>query len=132
MPHHRNAEHSDRASALAGEEERRAAPRHPCRGAAEVRVLSVDVRIPATLLDLSISGCSVETSAPMPSIEHPQVEILLSLNGFKQRLAGIVRHLEDDRRAGIEFIDVTKRKAEQIEEIIAELALIRQSLLEQQ
>ena len=129
MAHHPAAERQDRSSLQSKQDERRARPRLQCKGAAEIRVLPVDLTIPGTLLDLSVTGCRIETAAPMPPIENPYVEILLSVSGFKQRLAGVVRHVEGDRRTGIEFIDVTKRKAEQIQEMVAELFLLQKNLL---
>lgn len=108
------------------QDERRSQPRLRCKGTAELRLLSSNNRISGALLsgailDLSVSGCCVETAAAIPPIENPVVEAILTVNKFTLRVAGVVRHVKEDRRAGIEFVDVTKRKAEQIEELVKEL-----------
>ena len=103
------------------QDERRAHPRLRCKGVAEVRVLSVDSNLPGTLLDLSVAGCCIETNSPMPPIENPMVEVQLNVNSDKLRVKGVVRNLRGDCCAGIEFIDVTPRKAEQIKGLVKEL-----------
>lgn len=103
------------------QDERRTQPRLRCKGVAEIIVLAVDKRMVGTLLDLSVNGCCIETSVPLPPIESPAVEVVLSVDCFTLRLAGVVRNVRQERRAGIEFIDVTKRKGEQIEELVKEL-----------
>ena len=103
------------------QDDRRTQPRLRCKGVAELSVLCVAAKLPGTLLDLSVTGCCIETAGPVPPIENPVVEVILNLKGFTLRLAGIVRHVRDKRRAGIEFVDVTERKAQQIQELVAEL-----------
>lgn len=103
------------------QDERRARPRLRCKGVAEVIVFPLARHIPGTLLDLSAGGCCIDTSSPLPPIENPAVEVVLTVNGFTLRLAGVVRNLRRDRRAGIEFIDVTQRKADQIQELVKDL-----------
>lgn len=107
------------------QDERRARPRLRCKGVAEMIVLSIGRRMPGALLDLSVNGCCIETSEPIPPIEQPGVEVVFSVDGFTLRLAGIVRNVRHDHRAGIEFTGVTQRKAEQIRELVKEL-LVRE------
>jgi len=107
------------------QDERRAKPRLRCKGVAEIIILSIRKRMNGTLLDLSVNGCCIETTEPMPPIEQPGVEVVFTVNGFTLRLAGVVRNVRQGHRAGIEFIDVTARKAEQIKELVKEL-LVRE------
>lgn len=102
-------------------DDRRTQPRLRCGGVAEVVLLRLGRKLPGTLLDLSVGGCCIQTDAPIPSIERPSVEVQLTVNGITLRVAGIVRNMRNDRRAGIEFIDVTPRKADQIIELVKEL-----------
>jgi c-di-GMP-binding flagellar brake protein YcgR len=102
-------------------DDRRTQQRLRCRGVAEVVLLRINRRLPGTLLDLSVGGCCIQTDLPIPSIERPSVEVQLTVNGITLRVAGIVRNVLNDRRAGIEFTRVTPRKASQIVELVKEL-----------
>ncbi len=103
------------------QDERRSKPRLQCKGIAEVILLDIGIRRTGTVLDLSVNGCCIETSTPMPPIESPAVEVVFTVNSVTLRLAGVVRNVRKNHRAGIEFIGVTERKAEQIEELVREL-----------
>jgi c-di-GMP-binding flagellar brake protein YcgR len=102
-------------------DDRRIQPRLRCRGVAEVVLLRLGRKLPGMLLDLSVGGCCIQTDVPIPPIERPSVEVQLTVNGITLRVAGIVRNMRDDHRAGIEFMDVTPRKADQIIELVKEL-----------
>jgi hypothetical protein len=64
----------------------------------------------------------------MPAIENPRIEVHLSLQGAPLLVAGIVRQIMNDHRAGIEFIDVSSRKAEQITALFAELIEVQNTI----
>jgi PilZ domain len=102
-------------------DDRRTQPRLRCGGVAEVVLLRLGRKLPGILLDLSVGGCCIQTDSPIPYIERPSVEVQLTVNGITLRVAGIVRNVRNDRRAGIEFIGVTPRKADQIIELVKEL-----------
>ncbi len=102
-------------------DDRRSHPRLRCHGVAEVVLLRLYRKLSGTLLDLSVGGCCIQTDAPIPSIERPSVEVQLIVNGITLRVAGIMRNVRRDHYAGIEFVDVTPRKAEQIIELVKEL-----------
>lgn len=103
------------------QDERRAQPRLRCKGTAEVRILRFGSSVAGTIVDLSVGGCCVVTEGKFPPVEQPLVEVILSVNGSKLRMAGVVRNVKKDQRAGIEFIEVTRRKAQQIREFVREL-----------
>lgn len=103
------------------QDERRAQPRLRCKGIAEVRILCLHVTISGTIADMSLEGCSVVSEAKFPPIEQPLVEVILTVNSSTLRVAGVVRNVKDERRAGIEFIDLTRRKAAQVLELMEEL-----------
>ena len=102
-------------------DERREFPRLRCKGTGELRFLELGTRAAGNLLDLSVAGCCIETATPLPYVERPLVEVLLTVNGIRLCLAGVVRNMRNDHRAGIEFMGVTTRKAEQIKELVDEL-----------
>lgn len=102
-------------------DDRREFPRLRCKGTAEICFLELGTRAAGTLLDLSAAGCCIETESPLPFVESPSVQVLLAVNGIRLCLAGVVRNMRKGQRAGIEFIDVTSRKSEQITALVAEL-----------
>ena len=102
-------------------DDRRAAPRMHCKGIAEVTVLSLGKRLAGKLLDLSASGCCIAVDLPMPAIETPVVEVQVAVDGTVLRVAGVVRNVRNERRIGIEFVNVSRRKADQINDLVAEL-----------
>jgi c-di-GMP-binding flagellar brake protein YcgR len=115
-------EQRDRADCLTIEaDERRGSTRFRARGVAEFRVLPLGEARPAVLLDLSASGCSIEAPETFPASEHTPVDVILNMKGAKLRVGGEVRHFFGRRRVGIEFLDVSERRAAQIEELVEEL-----------
>jgi hypothetical protein len=76
-------------------------------------------------MDLSVAGCCIELSSPMPNLENPRVEVHLTLKGTTLRVAGIIRQIRSENNVGIEFIEVSSRKAEQIAALFAELSEMR-------
>lgn len=101
--------------------EQRVHPRLRCKGIAELRVLPVGGVAVGALFDLSKNGCCILSDIPIPAFEHSNVEVHLKVKGMSLRVAGVVRHVHGQTRAGIEFLEVSARKAEQIEELMGEL-----------
>jgi hypothetical protein len=107
--------------------ERRAQPRTDGWGTAWIGIFPEGIKAMGYLLDLGHGGCRIETDEAISAGDDSSVEVLLHLKGYTLRLAGVIRHQEDGKtRAGIEFTDVSPRKAKQIQklldQLIAELA----------
>jgi predicted ABC-class ATPase len=105
--------------------DRRAEPRLRCAGIAEIILLPAGLRYSGTLLDLSTSGCSIETVAPMQVSESRTVEVQLTIEGARLRVAGMIRNLRRNRQAGIQFVGVTERKAKQITDLLEEIVSLQ-------
>jgi c-di-GMP-binding flagellar brake protein YcgR len=102
--------------------ERRANQRANGWGTAWVSVFPEGTKILGYVLDLSLGGCRIEADEAIPATADATVEVLLQLTGSTVRLAGVVRHMEENQtRAGIEFTEVNPRKAEQIQKLIAQI-----------
>jgi hypothetical protein len=99
--------------------ERRADPRFHCWGTVGIRVLPDGATFMGYLLDLGLGGFYVESDKAIPAAPAALVEVLLHLDGFSLRLAGVVRHMEENTRAGIAFTDLSLRKVEQIHKLTA-------------
>jgi c-di-GMP-binding flagellar brake protein YcgR len=105
-----------------GAAERRVHPRTEGWGTAWVGVLPEGTKALSYLLDLGLGGCHIEADDAIPATDHANVEVLLQLKGYTLLLAGVIRHLEENQtRAGIEFTDVSPRKAEQLQKLLDQL-----------
>jgi hypothetical protein len=106
--------------AISSGQERRIYPRSQCWGTTWINLLPEGIKTVGYLLNLGLGGCHIETDAPLPMRVGSRVEVLLYLDGFTLRLAGVVVHMEENNaRVGIEFTDVSPRKAEQIGQLMA-------------
>lgn len=101
--------------------DRRAHQRLFCKGGAEIHIYPERMRAVGSVANLSAQGCSIEADKKMPLLPHERVEVHLHLHGLTVQLAGIVRYMENNERVGIEFTDVSKRKAEQISQLMEEI-----------
>lgn len=99
-------------------QERRATPRYRCAGEADLLVPGCGLVYRGRITDLSTAGCFVETECRLE--RGTSVEIRMSVDGVPLRLAA---HLLMRRPNGLgfRFGQVTARKMEQIEWLIAEL-----------
>jgi hypothetical protein len=103
--------------------ERRTCPRAGCWGTVWINLLPEGVNVVGYLRNLSQRGCYIEADDSIPSRPGGRVEVLLHLGGSTLRLAGVIRHLEENNaRAGIEFTNMSPRKAEQIRRLMENIA----------
>jgi c-di-GMP-binding flagellar brake protein YcgR len=104
--------------------ERRAHPRAEGWGTAWIGILPEGTKALSYLLDLGLGGCRVEADDAIPATDHANVEVLLHLKGYSLLLAGVIRHQEENQtKAGIEFMDVSPRKAEKIQKLLDQLLM---------
>lgn len=101
--------------------ERRVCQRRRCWGTTWINFLPEQIRQVAYLIDLGLGGCCIESDTAMPAAPHMCVEVHLNVDGFTLQLAGVIRHVEKNTRAGIEFTDMSLRKVEQIHRLMAAL-----------
>ena len=109
------------------QDERRVKQRFQCTGVATIHVLALEAKMEGMLLNLSVTGCCIETKTPFPAIENPYVEVIFCVDWITLRIAGVVRNTRGENRVGVEFTEVTKRKSEQIEYLIADLIEIEKN-----
>jgi hypothetical protein len=96
-------------------------PRLHCNGTAEVCALPAGKKVTCKLVDLSLRGCCISADIAIPVKTDDCIEVCFRVNGFALRLAGIVRHMQGNEQAGIEFTEVSRRKEEQIKALVKEL-----------
>lgn len=110
---------------------RRVHPRLKCKGIARVRLMPHGRWTEGFLADLSIRGCCIETDEPLPAPPGSAVEVLLKVNGTNLRLSGAIRHRTRNVRAGVQFLEVSPRKCEQIRDLMTDLVeMDQQAVLE--
>src|SRR5215469_13578459 len=83
-------------------------PRLECGGTADVRVLPDGEKEAGSLINLSKVGCCFLAEVPLRAFPGSTVEVHLRVKGTDIRVAGIIRHIRERRRAGIEFIDISE------------------------
>jgi hypothetical protein len=97
-------------------------PRVDCGGVADLRVLPNGSSETGSLVNLSKRGCCFWADESLRGCEGASIEMHLKVRGIDLRVAGIIRHVHKWRRAGIEFVELSERKRDQIEELMGELA----------
>jgi hypothetical protein len=69
-----------------------------------VRYVKSGPPIPATLLDIGVSGCLLAVAEPLPVSASDVIEARIDLNSLVLRVLGFVRHVHQATNAvGIEF-----------------------------
>ncbi len=79
------------------------------------------LRFTGHVQDLSATGCRVLTDVVFALERGTQVEIALAVNKIQFRVAGGVRSNHKVRGIGLEFMNVSKRCAGYIRDLIAEM-----------
>lgn len=79
------------------------------------------------ILDLSLSGCRIQTDERFPVGIYTRVETEFRLHGLPFRLGGVVQAIHDRKTVGIRFLDFSDRKRQQVEELIADIQLMQES-----
>lgn len=99
---------------------RRRHPRFACEGHAEVFVPQGALIFRGKILDLSLSGCFIET--PTLNLERgTRVEVYFVARQMQFRIGGHIAMLHRKRGAGIAFQELDPRRSRQISELLGEL-----------
>jgi c-di-GMP-binding flagellar brake protein YcgR len=102
-------------------ESRREHPRMRCAGSAEVHFFPAGVRSLGKVVDLSLGGCCIELEDPVEEPRGTRVEAYFCVMGNTLQVPGILCHVRNQVWAGIQFSNISPRKAEQIQELIEEI-----------
>lgn len=101
--------------------ERRMHPRFDCEAQVQVRLVTSGITLSGIIRDLSQSGCKVQFEQPFPVGIHARLEVLFTLHGLPLMLPAVSRCIHTPRLVGIEFLQISDRKRQNIVEVIAEL-----------
>ena len=101
---------------------RRSHPRHAVDEPASLRVLKHETTIPCRVIDISLSGCRLQAADSFLPGLHARVEVSFKIRGLILRFNGEAQWTDDRLTVGIHFVDVTSRRAEELGEILFEVA----------
>lgn len=108
-----------------GADDRRRSPRLDCCGNAQLRMVNLEsadpIQFHGKILNLSLIGCCVETERPVALRVMDRLEVYFQLNGMPVLVMGVTRAIHSPHRIGIEFLDVSPRKQDQIRFLVSEL-----------
>jgi flagellar biosynthesis GTPase FlhF len=104
--------------------ERRAQERHAVDTAARIFLVKVGSRLSGRIVDLSLNGCRICSDERFSVGVYTRVETEFCLEGLPFRLGGVIQAIHDRHNVGIRFLDMSERKREQVEQLIAEIAEI--------
>ena len=78
-------------------------------------------RFRGRIISLSLRGCSIRTEKRIPVGIYSRVETEFHLRRFPFRLDGVIEAMHDRYTAGIQFLDLSEHKRQQVLELIGEL-----------
>ena len=109
------------AHPVAGLRERRAHGRHDVDTSAVIYLVKTGTALRGRIVDLSLSGCRIQTGERFPVGIYTRVETEFQLQGLPFRLGGVIQSLHNRDTVGIRFLDVSQRKRQQVLELIGEI-----------
>lgn len=107
------------ASANASADQRRR-PRYRCGGAAQVWQEGAQSPQGATLSEISLGGCFIETTWPLPV--GTRVEVHLKTHELEVRAQGVVGYLDPSGGMGITFSKISNQDRERLQQIVDRFA----------
>lgn len=105
--------------------ERRQQTRHCVDTTASIFFIDVAARARGRILDVSMSGCRIRTDERFPVGIYRRVETEFRIDGLPFRLAGVVQSLHDRFTVGIRFLNLSERKADQLQQLMEEIDEMR-------
>jgi hypothetical protein len=102
--------------------ERRQHPRYAVDGLAEVLVADGTMLFRGRVLDISVSGCYIETPARLRLAPGTRVEMVFRVNGMVFRPMATSRMVRSGEGAGFLFLNLHSRMEAELEDLIAQLS----------
>jgi c-di-GMP-binding flagellar brake protein YcgR len=87
----------------------------------QILLVNVGSRLRGRILDLSLGGCRIRTDDRFPVGIYTRVETEFYIEGLPFRLGGVIQQVYDRKTIGIRFLDLSERKRQQVQELIAEI-----------
>jgi hypothetical protein len=74
-----------------------------------------------TIVDLSLGGCTVRTTKPFTGEVQNALEVNFEIQGLHSLLCGVAQAIYDPETVGIHFAPMSRRKQEELEQLIEDL-----------
>jgi hypothetical protein len=104
--------------------ERRGTLRHDVDNYASIYLVNVGSKLCGRIIDLSLTGCRIQTDVRFPVGIYTRVEAEFHLEGLPFRLGGVIQAIHDRHTVGIRFLDLSERKRQQVIDLIDEITEI--------
>jgi hypothetical protein len=88
---------------------------------AVIRFLKDGFEMASEVVDLSLEGCTLRTVRPFTLGIYVRAEVSFHVRGLVFQLAGVSQEIYDKCTVGFRFLDVSRRKREELEQVIEEL-----------
>jgi hypothetical protein len=88
---------------------------------ASVTLLGDDSVLGGDIVDLSLTGCLVRLKRLCTVRLRAQAEVSFHMQGLPFRLAGVTREMHDNRTVEIEFMQMSRRSRDDLNQVITEL-----------
>jgi hypothetical protein len=102
--------------------ERRVHTRHDVDTTATIVLIKTGSRLDGRIVDLSVSGCRIRADQRFPVGVYTRVETEFQFGGLPFLLGGVIQNMHDPQTVGIRFLDLSDRKREQLQQLIAEIS----------
>jgi hypothetical protein len=90
-------------------------------GRATLRFLRDGAHIFCDIVDLRMGGCCILTSDRFGTDLHARVEVCFQMCGLPFQLLGEIKAIKDTASIEVEFLEMSRRKQEELAEVIEEL-----------
>jgi hypothetical protein len=107
----------------AGPKNLRTVPRFEVDADALLLLVAHGATLPCRVVDLSLSGCRLQTRERFPAAAKLRVEVTFKVRGLAFRFCGITQWTDGGNLVGIRFVDLSERRKEEFLEAIAEVEL---------
>lgn len=101
--------------------DRRSHSRRTVDTSATIHLIKIGSRLGGQIVDLSLTGCRIRCQERFPVGIYTRVEAEFRLEGLPFRLGGVIQVVHDRFTVGIRFLDMSRRKREQVEQLIEEI-----------
>jgi hypothetical protein len=99
---------------------KRANPRYPVSGSAEVAPEGSTMPVWCVLSDISVSGCYAETTSPLPV--NTRVHVVLKMGGTDIQARGLVRTSHPGVGMGVNFTNLTSDDKERLAALLEKIS----------